>query len=211
MSVALSTVPIVGVLLWLMLVALGVWRHHGAVAQRRQAAEQFRGRVLKDGERLDTDLIEQLLDAPRPDDVVRNYCTQRAALLPGLALETPAAWQISDLDKQVAQRFQTEVCNSAAISGRSSWSAWPVHSRRSGSCVQSSITSKATAVKPQYRGSRIRCRYSPIHLPGRNLIRRRRPRSTRRHRARRLPPTRRRQPRPVRCLPRGDWRGPEIG
>jgi hypothetical protein len=109
MSVALLTVPIVGTLAWLVLVALGVWRHHGAVAQRRQAAEQFRSRVLKDGERLDADLIEQLLDAPRPDEVLRDYCTRRAALLPGLTLETPAAWQIADLDKQVTQHFQTEV------------------------------------------------------------------------------------------------------
>lgn len=109
MSTALFTVPVVGVLTWLVLIALSLWRHQVVVAERRQHAQQFRNRVLKDAERLDATLIEQLLDTARPEEILREYCTQRAALVPGLALETPAAWQNDDLNELVAQRFQDDV------------------------------------------------------------------------------------------------------
>jgi hypothetical protein len=109
MTTALFTVPIVGMLAWLTLVALGVWRYHGAIAERRQHAERYRGRVLKDAEALDATLIEQLLDAIRPDDLLRNYLKNRAQLVSGLSLENPANWKNDDLNDLVAQRFHDDV------------------------------------------------------------------------------------------------------
>jgi hypothetical protein len=108
MNLAITLIPILALLSLILLSMLFTTLRAARLSELKAKQEKARQRILQTDAQLHESLITDLLGGKPVAETLQGFARHRAALLPGLRLEEPAAWDTEVLDQYAREQLASK-------------------------------------------------------------------------------------------------------